>query len=75
MAKLKSVTGAIIGAAFKVSNTLGLGFLETIYENALALELSISGLSVFRQHGIEVRDEGTLVGEFASEPAKRTTTA
>nr|WP_320133683.1 GxxExxY protein [uncultured Holophaga sp.] len=67
MAKLESITGAIIGAAFKVSNTLGSGFLEKVYENALALELGKSGLPVVQQHGIEVRHEGSLVGEFAAD--------
>jgi len=38
------VTETIIGCAMKVSNTLGVGFLEKVYENALAIELRRSGL-------------------------------
>jgi GxxExxY protein len=40
------LTEAILGAAFKVLNTLGAGFLEKVYENALALELRKAGLVV-----------------------------
>ncbi|MEL7500703.1 MAG: GxxExxY protein, partial [Planctomycetota bacterium] len=37
--ELNALTEKIIGCAFKVSNTLGSGFLEKVYENALAIEL------------------------------------
>ena len=40
------LTEKIIGCAFKVYNQLGAGFLEKIYENALAIELKDAGLSV-----------------------------
>ena len=40
------LTEKILGAAFGVLNTLGAGFLEKVYENALSIEL--------RKHGIEV---------------------
>lgn len=36
---LNSLAEKVIGCAYKVSNTLGAGFLEKVYENALALEL------------------------------------
>jgi hypothetical protein len=39
----------IIGAAFEVSNVLGTGFLEKVYENALSLELNLSGLKTVQQ--------------------------
>ncbi len=41
---LNPVTEKIIGCAFTVSNTLGAGFLEKVYENALALEIEKAGL-------------------------------
>jgi len=61
---MDQLTGSIIGAAFKVSNALGPGFLEKVYENALAQELTRSGLTALQQQGIQVRYEGSVVGEF-----------
>lgn len=58
------LTERIIGCAFRVSNTLGAGFLEKVYENALAQEMRESGLSVARQRGIAVRYKGRVVGEY-----------
>jgi GxxExxY protein len=50
-----------------VSNTLGSGFLEKVYENALALELRKCGLQTQQQHGIKVRYEGKIIGDFAAD--------
>jgi GxxExxY protein len=58
------VTEAIIGAAFRVSNTLGCGFAEKVYENALAVELRSSGHEVEQQRPIEVRYKTEIVGLF-----------
>src|SRR5208337_5475864 len=55
----------IIGCAMIVSNALGSGFLEKVYENALAHELRKAGLAVMQQHGIVVRDDGIIVGDDA----------
>ena len=55
----------IIGCAFTVANTLGSGFLEKVYENALAHELRKAGLVVAQQRGIIVRYDGVIVGEYA----------
>ena len=46
---LNDLTEKIIGCAFVVSNTLGAGFLEKVYENALAHELRKAGLKVVQQ--------------------------
>ena len=54
----------IIGCAFRVLNTLGAGFLEKVYENALAHELRNAGLAVVQQQGVTVRYEGIVVGEY-----------
>jgi GxxExxY protein len=43
----------VIGCAFTVLNRLGAGFLEKVYENALALELRVSGLAVVQQHSAQ----------------------
>ena len=62
--RLNELSGAIIGCAFTVLNTLGAGFLEKIYENALALELREAGLAVAQQHGARVRYRDAVVGEY-----------
>ena len=60
----ESLTGAIIGGGMKVHRTLGPGFLESVYENALALELTSRGLRVQRDRRLRVHYEGAVVGEF-----------
>ena len=55
----------VIGCAFRVINTLRVGFLETAYENALAHELRKAGLAVAQQHGISVRYDSVIVGEYS----------
>ena len=59
-----AISERIIGCAFTVANTLGCGFLEKVYENALALELRGAGLAVEQQRGITVTYKGALVGEY-----------
>ncbi len=61
------ITEKVIGCAIRVSNTLGTGFLEKVYENALALELQNTGLAFEQQHPIQVRYQGTVVGDFAAD--------
>jgi GxxExxY protein len=61
------ITEAVIGAAYKVGNALGSGFLEKVYENALAIEIRNSGLLAGQQHSINVKYEGALVGEFVAD--------
>src|SRR5438128_19325 len=65
--ELNGVTEKIIGCAFKVSNALGCGFLEKVYENALALELRKQGLRAEQQHPIIVYYDGTVVGEYCAD--------
>ena len=48
------ITKQIIACAFKVHNSLGAGFLEKVYQNALAVELRIVGLKVECQVPITV---------------------
>lgn len=61
------LTERIIGAYYAVYNELGAGFLESVYESALALALQDAGLLVVRQAPIEVRFRGQLVGEFRAD--------
>ena len=65
--KLNALTWRIIGAAYKVSNVLGIGFLEKVYENALKLELDKAGLDVEQQRPLEVRYEGEIVGTCVTD--------
>ena len=57
----------ILGAAFTVHNTLGVGFLEKVYENALAHELRRAGISIEQQKPVQVRYNGTVVGDYQAD--------
>ncbi len=61
------LTSEIIAAAYTVHNTLGFGFLEKVYENALAIELQLRGLEVTQQLPIPVYYEGDIVGDFYAD--------
>jgi GxxExxY protein len=61
------LTEKILGAAFKVQNTLGAGFLEKVYENAMTIELRKCGLAVEGQKAFPVRYEGTVVGDYQAD--------
>ena len=61
------ITEKIIGCAYTVSNALGAGFLEKVYENALAHELRKAGLKVQQQHPIQVRYDGIVVGDYIAD--------
>lgn len=64
---MDKLTEKIIGCAYKVSNTLGAGFLEKVYENAFAHELRKHQLNVHQQHPIKVVYDGVTVGEFFAD--------
>jgi GxxExxY protein len=61
---LNELSGRVIGRAFTVHNTLGAGFLEKVYENALAYEVRAAGLSAAQQHGAKVHYKDILPGEY-----------
>ena len=65
--ELDEITRKIIGCVHTVSNTLGCGFVEKVYENALVIELRRAGLSVEQQYGIKVRYDQVVVGEFVAD--------
>jgi GxxExxY protein len=60
-------TERIIGAAYRVSNLLGAGFLEKVYENALTHELRKRGFRVDQQCRIDVHYDGVVVGQYAAD--------
>jgi len=63
-ARLDDMTHRIIGAAQTVNFKLGQGFLEKVYENALAVELRKHALGVVSQPSVTVMYEGVAVGEY-----------
>jgi GxxExxY protein len=65
--KLNSFTEKIIGCAFRVSNQLGSGFVEKVYENALILEFKKEGLNYEQQVPLKVLYDGVLVGKFIAD--------
>jgi GxxExxY protein len=65
--EMNQLTEKVIRCAFTVSNTLGCGFLEKVYENALTHELRKTGLKAEQQHGITVYYDGVAVGEYTAD--------
>jgi GxxExxY protein len=65
--EMNEITEKIIGCAFTVANTLGSGFLEKVYENALTHEIQKAELSVQKQVPIHVNYDGIIVGEFVAD--------
>ncbi len=65
--KHKELTEDIIKIFYKVYNTLGYGFLEKIYENAMMIEFKKAGIPAEAQSPIKVTYEGEIVGEHAAD--------
>jgi GxxExxY protein len=61
------ITEKVIGCAYSVSNVLGNGFLEKVYENALVHELKKNGLKVEQQYPVKVRYDGLIVGDYVAD--------
>ena len=65
--KHKELTDLILKAFYDVYNTLGYGFLEKVYENAMVLELRKKGLRLVSQAPINVYYRGSIVGEYFAD--------
>jgi GxxExxY protein len=65
--EVNEITQKIIGCAYTVSNTLGIGFVEKVYENALVHIIRKNGLKVVQQQPIKVLFEGIVAGEFFAD--------
>ena len=65
--KHEELTEKIIKAFYTVYNTLGYGFLERVYENALAIELRKMGLHVVCQQPVNVYYDDQIVGEYFAD--------
>jgi GxxExxY protein len=61
-AELNALSHAVIGAAIEVHRTLGPGFLESVYEEALCVELKLRGISFESQVEVGVQYKGEPVG-------------
>ena len=62
-----ALTEKIIGCAMTVHRTLGPGFLESVYQNALAYELRKADLEVACERKIQVMYDGVAVGDFSAD--------
>lgn len=60
---LNALAGSVIGAAIEVHRELGPGFLESVYEEALVVELELRGIPFTAQQTVEVSYKGRRVGE------------
>ena len=65
--KYQELTEKIIGCAYRVYNTMGFGFLESVYEKCLLIELKKEGLKAESQKPITVYYRGEVVGEFVAD--------
>lgn len=61
------LAGKVIGCAMKVHSALGPGFLESVYQNALILELREAGHQVEPEKPIVVKYRETVVGSFIAD--------
>jgi GxxExxY protein len=64
---LDSLTERVLGAIFAVSNTLGAGFLEKVYERALLRELAVRGIRAAAQASMATRYKGQYVREHLAD--------
>ena len=62
-----ALTGTVIGCAMDVHRELGPGYLEKVYENALAIALSDAGIGVAQQVAVPAQFRGRVVGDFVAD--------
>ena len=63
----KELSFAVFGTAIEVYNTLGSGFLEAVYQKALAHEFNLRGISFAEQVRLPVTYKGVLIGEYIAD--------
>ena len=63
----EQITQKIIGCAYQVYNRMGFGFLESVYEKCILIELGNAGSNVESQKPITVRYDSEIVGEFIAD--------
>ena len=67
VADLNGLTEKIIGGAFAVSRVLGHGFLEAVYKNALAVELTMAGLDFRMEQAFPVHYREEKIGHYVAD--------
>ena len=65
--KIEQLSEQVLGAIFEVSNVLGAGFLEKVYERALLKELRLRGIKAVSQASFPVSYKGGSVGEYLAD--------
>ncbi|VVB86046.1 PD-(D/E)XK nuclease superfamily protein [uncultured archaeon] len=65
--EFEGLTEKIIGCAFQVYNTMGYGFLESVYEKCMLIELRKAGLKSEYQKPITVHYDEEIVGQFVAD--------
>ena len=63
----RELTEKIIGCAYRIYNTMGFGFLESVYEKCMLIELRKEGLNAESQKPITVTYDNEIVGEFIAD--------
>lgn len=63
----EELTRRVIGCAYAVYNRMGFGYLESVYEKCLLIELGKAGIRAASQVPIVVRYDGHIVGEFVAD--------
>jgi len=65
--EFEDITDIIIGGAYRVYNTMGFGFLESVYEKCMLIELAKAGIEAASQKPVPVYYNDELVGDFRAD--------
>jgi GxxExxY protein len=63
----KELSFAIVGAAMEVHKVLGTGYLEAVYQAALAHELTLHGIGFEQFRRLPVAYKGVIVGDYVAD--------
>lgn len=67
MLDMEELTHRVIGLAIEVHRTLGSGFVESVYHNSMAVELTAAGIPFESKKKLDVFYKGVLVGQFEAD--------
>ena len=63
----EDLTHKVIGCAYQVYNSLGFGFLESVYRKAMVIELDLAGLKAEQEQPLQVHYRAQIVGDFSAD--------